>query len=238
MIKEYIENHRKHTNYYETYVGTFLGVPLIVKNLLILAVVVSTFYNFLYLALAGIFSILFHEYSHVFAGRKFGVTTDKVKIGLILGAAEMDDELEDDPKKEFWIAFAGPLSNFLLFIISTALLIGCFFAVDLVIISSGFLINVLALYTIEFLFWFATLNLLVGLSNLIPAFPLDGGRMLRAVLTKKFKPDEATKISITISQIISLFFIAIGIAYKFYFLSVMFALIGAIALYLQKTFYS
>jgi membrane-associated protease RseP (regulator of RpoE activity) len=237
MIKEYIANHKKYSSFYETYVGTFFGVPLVIKNLLFVALAVAYYYNMLYLGLAGVISIIIHEYSHVFAAKRFGVKAEKVSIGLLVGYAEIGEEIEQDPKKEFLIAFAGPLSNILLSVLSfSALFLFVAFGLEPVITTYSLAINVTALYSIESLFWFGVLNVFNGLVNLIPAVPLDGGRMLRAVLSKFYDFDKATHISLVVSVIVSVIAITLGIIYNYHLISYVFAGIGLVALYLRRAY--
>jgi len=120
----------------------------------------------------GLFtSILLHEMAHAFVGRRLGVRTRAITLFLFGGVAELEDE-PHRPSVELWVALAGPLATVAIIgILSVARWAwtgasgGALFAA---VIDQLFLVNV---------------SLLVF--NLVPAFPLDGGRVLRAILWRR-----------------------------------------------------
>jgi Zn-dependent protease len=114
-----------------------------------------------------LFSIIFHEMSHALIARRYGLRMHGITLFIFGGVAEMAEEPRD-AKTEFWMAIAGPISSFVLAFV--------FYQLYLFVgrepptaISSV-------------LYYFAFLNFLLGAFNLVPGFPLDGGRMLRAAL--------------------------------------------------------
>lgn len=114
----------------------------------------------------GLFaSVIAHELSHATVARRFGVEMRGITLFIFGGVAEMANE-PPSPKVEFWIAVAGPIASFvvggLLFAVGAALALPT--AVAAVV---GYL---------------ATINVVLAVFNLIPAFPLDGGRILRSIL--------------------------------------------------------
>lgn len=117
----------------------------------------------------GLFaSIVLHEACHSLVGRHYGVTMKGISLFVFGGVAEMENEAKT-PGAEFAMAVAGPLASFVLaglFYVSFA---GAVFA-DLPLALIGVL---------RYLSW---INVVLALFNLLPAFPLDGGRMLRAGL--------------------------------------------------------
>jgi Zn-dependent protease len=125
-----------------------------------------------YLAMAvvgalGLFlSILFHEFAHALVARRFGVRVSSVTLFVFGGVGEMRDE-PPSPRAEFWIAIAGPAS-------STVLAV--FFALTLMA-GAGAWMPVFAV-----LHWLLLINMMLALFNMVPAFPLDGGRVFRALL--------------------------------------------------------
>jgi Zn-dependent protease/CBS domain-containing protein len=119
-------------------------------------------------AIGLLFSIVFHELWHSLIARKFGLPMKGITLFIFGGVAEMSEE-PPSPKAEFFMAIAGPLSSIFLGI--GLLLIS--FAEDVIGISKA--LN----GVIEYLAW---INLILAGFNLIPAFPLDGGRVLRSVL--------------------------------------------------------
>lgn len=124
------------------------------------------------IGVAGLtFSIIAHELSHTFVGRAFGLPINHVTLFLFGGAAELEAEPET-PMSELVMALAGPLMSLLL-----AGLFGLMGGA-LVPATEGAPIGAIALV----LGYLSFINLLLALFNMIPAFPLDGGRVLRAIL--------------------------------------------------------
>jgi Zn-dependent protease/predicted transcriptional regulator len=127
-----------------------------------------------YLALAtvamlGLFAVLIlHELSHAIVARRYGLAVGGITLFLFGGVAELQQEPES-PASEFSIAIAGPATSFALAGIFAA--IGA--AAKSVHVSSG---------TVALLDYLAAINLVLAVFNLLPAFPLDGGRILRAAL--------------------------------------------------------
>jgi Zn-dependent protease len=118
-------------------------------------------------ALLFFLSLLLHELSHSLVARRAGHEVRSITLFLFGGAAEMTTEPED-PATEFRIAVVGPLASFalaLVFWLAERLLANA--APDLLLAVLGYL---------------AYVNLALGIFNLLPGFPLDGGRMLRALL--------------------------------------------------------
>ena len=116
-------------------------------------------------------SLLLHELAHAFTGRRYGVETRTITLFLFGGVAELAEE----PKRatdELWIALAGPLMSFALF---------CVFWV----LASASALATMPVSLIEIFRYLALINLVLAVFNLIPAFPLDGGRVLRAWLWQR-----------------------------------------------------
>jgi Zn-dependent protease len=121
---------------------------------------------------AGLFfSILFHELSHAVVGRRYGMEVEGITLWIFGGVAEMTHDA-DEPGHEFLMAGAGPLASFFLAV--------AFYGVALALALGGVSITVVGVF--GYLAW---LNLILGVFNLVPAFPLDGGRILRAALWKR-----------------------------------------------------
>jgi len=117
----------------------------------------------------GLFaSIVLHELSHSLVGRYQGMRIKGITLFLFGGVAEMADE-PAAPRAEFTMALAGPLASLAL--------AGLFYLIAMAAAGAGLADPVVAV-----LRYLALLNLLLAVFNLLPAFPLDGGRMLRAVL--------------------------------------------------------
>jgi Zn-dependent protease/predicted transcriptional regulator len=117
----------------------------------------------------GLFlSIVFHELWHSLVARKFGLDMRGITLFLFGGVSEMGDE-PPSPKAEFFLAVAGPVSS----VVLAAFLLG----LSSLLLGSGPMTPATAVLN-----YLGYLNLLLAGFNLIPAFPLDGGRVLRAVL--------------------------------------------------------
>lgn len=124
------------------------------------------------LAMLGLFaSLLLHELAHSVVARHFGVQIKSITLFLFGGVAELEQE-PTSARVEFWIAVAGPAMSLCL---AFAFWILKHFAA-----SSGS-----PMAPVELLSYLAIVNLVLALFNLIPAFPLDGGRVLRAILWHK-----------------------------------------------------
>jgi Zn-dependent protease len=137
-------------------------------------------------------SVVLHELGHSYVAKKYGVKIEKILLLPIGGVAVMDKI----PKEgELKIGIAGPLVSFAL-------------GITLLIISQFFDININGnplLYTLSLL------NLMLGSFNLIPAFPMDGGRILRAILSKKYGYLKSTKIAANIGKMLALAMLILGL---------------------------
>jgi Zn-dependent protease/predicted transcriptional regulator len=117
----------------------------------------------------GLFaSIIFHEVSHSLVARKFGIPMKGITLFIFGGVSEMGEE-PTDAKAEFWMAIMGPFSSIFLSLV--------FYWVYRQGLGSGWPSPVYGIF--HYLGW---LNGLLAIFNLLPAFPLDGGRVLRAIL--------------------------------------------------------
>ncbi len=158
--------------------------------------------------LSGIFFILvlfgcvvLHELGHALTARRFGVRTRDIILLPIGGVARLE-HIPEQPRQELWIAAAGPAVNL---VIAAVLLLW------LKIAGSSQSLDELSMIggpTPESL---AVLNVFLALFNLIPAFPMDGGRMLRAVLAFRLDYARATQIAATIGQALAFLFGFIGL---------------------------
>jgi Zn-dependent protease/CBS domain-containing protein len=119
-------------------------------------------------AIGVFFSIVFHEFSHSLVARQFGLPIKGITLFIFGGVAEMEKE-PPSPKSEFLMAAAGPLASFLL-----AFLL---FQAESLATAKSWPVSFVGV-----LDKLAYINVVVAIFNLVPAFPLDGGRMLRALL--------------------------------------------------------
>src|SRR6266849_6477406 len=134
--------------------------------------------------------VLAHEFGHIFTARAFGVATPDVTLLPIGGVARLE-RIPEAPYEEFLVAIAGPLVNVAI-------------AIALVLLA-GARVNASDLYTVEsphtsMIDRLAAVNLFLAVFNMIPAFPMDGGRVLRALLASRMGYVRATEIASFIGQ--------------------------------------
>jgi Zn-dependent protease/CBS domain-containing protein len=137
--------------------------------------------------------VLLHEFGHIFTARAFGVTTPFVTLLPIGGVAQLE-RIPEDPKQEFLIAIAGPLVN-----VAIAALLMLFAGASLYTSAATGVENV----RIPLVDRLAAVNLFLALFNMIPAFPMDGGRVLRALLATRLGYVRATEIAAWIGQAVA-----------------------------------
>ena len=148
--------------------------------------------------------VLLHEFGHIFTARAFGVATPYVTLLPIGGVAQLE-RIPEEPWEEFLIAIAGPLVNVVIALVlvlafGAALQPSAASAVDNMAIP---LVNRLA-----------AVNVFLAVFNMIPAFPMDGGRVLRALLASKFGYVRATEIAASIGQFVAFALGFIGLMYN------------------------
>lgn len=146
------------------------------------------------------FCVVLHELGHSLVARAFGIGVHDITLYPIGGIARMERNPEK-PRHEFLIAAAGPLVNLVI-----ALLL---WGVTGVASALGKLDAATALKSLApgpdtALVWLLLSNLFLALFNLIPAFPMDGGRMLRAALTVLYGFQEATRIAAGVGQFLAM----------------------------------
>jgi Zn-dependent protease/CBS domain-containing protein len=134
--------------------------------------------------------VLAHEFGHIFTARAFGVRTPDVTLLPIGGVARLE-RIPEEPGREFLVAIAGPAVNV---VIALALIVLA--GAD---VSSRHLTAV-EHAEIPLVDRLASVNLFLAVFNMIPAFPMDGGRVLRALLAMKLGFTRATDLAATIGQ--------------------------------------
>ncbi len=134
--------------------------------------------------------VLLHEFGHAFAARGFGIATPDITLLPIGGVARLS-RIPDEPWQEFVVAIAGPLVNV---VIAGALIFVVHRSAELQQLE--YLENP----RVELLSRLASVNVMLVLFNLIPAFPMDGGRILRALLAMTMPYARATQIAAWIGQ--------------------------------------
>jgi Zn-dependent protease/CBS domain-containing protein len=146
--------------------------------------------------------VLLHEFGHVFAARRYGIGTSDVTLLPIGGLASLE-RMPEKPSQEIFVALAGPAVN-LVIALALVVLLGARF--DLSQMAQ------LQEATTTLAGRVAAANVALCVFNLIPAFPMDGGRVLRALLAIPMGYTRATRVAATIGQ---------GLAFVFAFLGLM-----------------
>jgi len=159
--------------------------------------------------------VLAHELGHSLVARRFGIRVSRITLSPIGGVAWME-EIPEDGRIEGLVAIAGPATNFAIAAITAPL---CLipWALQPVIV------------------WFLGINLALGIFNLVPAFPMDGGRILRAFLARKGDYLRATEQAVGVAKYLALAMGVLGLVYGYW-------MVPLIAIYVwfmgQREFFS
>ena len=132
----------------------------------------------------GLFAgVLLHELGHSWTARRYGITISSITLWIFGGMAHMED-LPEDWNVEFWVAIAGPITSVLLGI--------GFYGLLQVVPPDPIVIFVVG--------WLAVVNVSLAIFNLLPAFPMDGGRILRALLARNRPYAAATQTAASVGK--------------------------------------
>ncbi len=140
--------------------------------------------------------VLAHEFGHALTARRFGIRTPDITLLPIGGMARLE-RMPENPREEIIVALAGPAVNLVIW------------AVLVTVIGAETRLDQLAMIdstTPGLLTRLAMVNLLLAVFNLIPAFPMDGGRVFRAVLALWMDRVRATRIAAVAGQVVALLF--------------------------------
>jgi Zn-dependent protease/CBS domain-containing protein len=150
--------------------------------------------------------VVLHEFGHALTARRFGIVTRDITLFPIGGMARME-KMPEKPMQELLVAIAGPLVNI---IIAAGLFAYMYFSPTLYMLEfpKG------AMTPEAFLPTLFLVNVLMAAFNLIPAFPMDGGRILRALVALKLERTRATQIAANLGQVIAIGFVFLGLFYN------------------------
>ena len=136
-------------------------------------------------------SVFLHEVGHAMVARRYGIGTRSITLHLLGGFASIEREPRI-PRQEVAIALAGPGVNVVLFVLFLPLVVA---GVPLALEA-------------------AAINLLMGVFKLVPAYPMDGGRVLRAILNSRYGYKRATQLSFRVTKVVAWGFVAAGLFYS------------------------
>ncbi len=149
--------------------------------------------------------VMLHELGHALAARRYGIGTREIVMLPIGGLARLE-RMPDKPVQEIVVALAGPFVNVLIASV-----------IALVLALTGGVpdpVSVLANGTDRWLVFLFAANIVMLAFNLVPAFPMDGGRVLRALLAMRLPFERATRIASLVGQGFALVFVAVAILAK------------------------
>ncbi len=173
----------------------------------------------LFAAVSLFVCVILHELGHSYIAKKHGTKIQSITLFIFGGVSSME-EIPRDPKTELKMALAGPGVSFLIALI--------FMIIYLIFKSPGdSFVQINDPYLR--LFWMISIiNIMLGIFNLLPAFPMDGGRVLRAWLAQRTTYIRATREAAGIGKMFAIFMGIFGLFYSFWFLLIAFFIyIGA-----------
>jgi len=159
--------------------------------------------------------VVLHEFGHAIAAKAYGINTPDITLLPIGGVARLE-RMPEEPKQELIIAIAGPVVNVIIAL--------CLY----VVIGSRELTNPAIVQRGDMLTQLLQINVVLVLFNLLPAFPMDGGRVLRALLASRLSYARATQIAANVGQGFAFVFGFIGLFWNPFLLFIaLFVYIGA-----------
>jgi len=195
---------------YSFKIGSVWGIPIelhLTFILLMIAVFALTYpqlYFFVLILFLFVF-VVFHELAHSVVARHYRIKVRKIVLYPIGGVSEIE-EIPENPRIEWRMAIAGPLTSFIIG--------GVLLPISLVtpLVSSGQTTTTI-FQTGSLTLDLAVLNIFLGAFNLIPAFPMDGGRVFRALLAERMKFSDATKYAAFIGRLFGIMLVGFSIIF-------------------------
>lgn len=200
------------------HIGTFAGIPVKIHwsfGFIVLLMAYIGFkdqlsaqgYLWLAVTVLSLFTcVVLHEYGHALTARRYGIKTMDILLTPIGGIARLSG-MPKKPIQEFVIAIAGPLVNVAIMLVTMMYL---YFAIDAN--SEELLEDLIIIDSFpELMLYLFFLNSILFAFNLIPAFPMDGGRILRSLLSLRMSKLKATRIASVIGRIFAVLFLGLAI---------------------------
>ena len=172
-------------------IGTAFGFPveINISFLILLGLALLFWGGVIGILFVLIASVLLHELGHALVARHLGVEIASIELHFLGGAAKMTSQPKT-ANDEVLIAAAGPAVSFAL---------------------GGIGLVLLTFVNWQVFYWFGVINIALGAFNLLPALPMDGGRILRALLTRKHDFLKATRMSVKIARGFAIAFGILGL---------------------------
>ncbi|WP_420322034.1 site-2 protease family protein [Flagellimonas sp.] len=170
------------------------------------------------------FCVVLHELGHSLTAKKFGIKTKQITLLPIGGVASLE-KMPEKPAQELLVALAGPAVNVLIAMVLLLLIpLQSYLGLDVEALNQ--LVNAPDIQT--FLFFLFVANVMLVVFNMIPAFPMDGGRVFRALLTFRLGRVKATEVAAGLGQILAVLFFLFGLMVNpFLILIALFIFFGA-----------
>ncbi|HEX6961150.1 MAG TPA: site-2 protease family protein [Lacipirellula sp.] len=193
-------------------IGRLAGIDVYVHFTFILLLVWIGFYHYSahedwgeairgVLVIVALFAIVVaHELGHALAARRYNIETSDITLLPIGGVARLQ-RMPEKPSQELVVALAGPAVNVIL---AMALGIGLYFNRDVMEVSEAARVGG------NFLAQLLMINVVLAVFNLLPAFPMDGGRVVRALLAMRMDYVRATQVAATLGQWMAILFGLVG----------------------------
>jgi Zn-dependent protease/CBS domain-containing protein len=194
------------------FIGRYSGIGVFIHwtfSLLILYFIISGIYRGLsstqiswtiLFVLSVFLCVVLHEFGHALSARNYGIKTKHITLLPIGGVAQLES-LPEKPAHELVVALAGPMVNFIIAALLFPFVMNQEMAPE----------SLAEIHAGNFLVYLFTINIVLAIFNLIPAFPMDGGRVLRALLSFSFGRPRATAIAARLGQFLAFGFVLLGL---------------------------